>query len=439
MTGSTLLDTAADLDSAGEVLAAARERKAAALSAERDVFVLAVQWAAMHSVDSVHEAATWVDLPGDDQPCLIAGPGAPLVSEFAVPEFAAAIGLTHDSGKALVGEAMEVRYRLPSLWDLVVAGRVPVWQARRVAQQTVTLSQEAAAFVDRHLAAVAGKVGPRQLERLVQEAMIRFDPDAADALREAAADQRHLDVHTDQVSFDGTVPVEGVLDLVDALDFDAVLSAGAQKLADLGCTESLAVRRSMAAGDLARTQLALALKVDSDDETGPKPARRTRDLNLYVHLSEAAIRGVSGELARVENTRTFVAPDQVASWCGLPDTRVVVRPVIDLTGHVHTDAVEVIDRLHDQVVIQHVTCVFPRCTRSARRCDCDHIVPRNKGGPGCECNVAPLCRRHHRLKTHGGWRYDNLDETSFVWTSPYGYIYLRDHTGTTDLTPDRPT
>jgi hypothetical protein len=39
------------------------------------------------------------------------------------------------------------------------------------------------------------------------------------------------------------------------------------------------------------------------------------------------------------------------------------------------------------------------------------------------------------LKTHGGWRYDQLDQTSFVWTSPSGYTYLRDHTGTTDITP----
>jgi hypothetical protein len=59
MAGTTLRAPAADLDSAAEVLAAARERRAAALEAERDVFVLAVQWAAMHSVDSLQDAAMW--------------------------------------------------------------------------------------------------------------------------------------------------------------------------------------------------------------------------------------------------------------------------------------------------------------------------------------------------------------------------------------------
>jgi hypothetical protein len=297
----------------------------------------------------------------------------------------------------------------------------------------MSLSAEAAGFVDQHVAAVAGKVGLAQLDRLVEEARTRFDPDQAERLRQEADETRRLDVHTDQVGFDGTVHVDGYLDLADGIDLDTALAAGAQRLADLGCTESLDVRRSMAAGDLARTQLALDLDTQTEPDAEP---RRVRDLNLYVHLSQAAITGATGELARVENTRSFVSPDQVKNWCAIPGTRVVVKPVIDLTGHVHTDAVEVKDRIREQVVVQHHTCVFPRCTRPARRCVCDHTVPRNKGGPGCECNIAPLCRRHHRLKTHGGWTYTKVDESSFIWTSPYGYTYLRDHTGTTDLTPD---
>ena len=36
-------------------------------------------------------------------------------------------------------------------------------------------------------------------------------------------------------------------------------------------------------------------------------------------------------------------------------------------------------------------------------CDHDHVVPHGDGGATCDCNIAPLCRRHHRLKTHAGW------------------------------------
>ncbi|MCW2796127.1 HNH endonuclease signature motif containing protein, partial [Nocardioides sp.] len=217
----------------------------------------------------------------------------------------------------------------------------------------------------------------------------------------------------------------------------------AQALADLGCDDSLDVRRAMAAGELARNQLALDLDHDTtgDDESEPGRGRGRhprRDLTLYVHLSDAAVQGVPGEIARVENTRGQVSPEQVAAWCGVPGARITVKPVIDLSGHVHTDAVEVSDRLREQTVLTHHTCVFPRCARPARRTDCDHIQARVRGGPGCACNIAPLCRRHHRLKTHGGWTYTQTDPTTFVWTSPHGYRYQRDHTGTTDITPDRP-
>ncbi len=45
----------------------------------------------------------------------VAGPGAPLVGEFSVTEFAAAIGLPTEAGKAYLGEAVELRYRLVGL------------------------------------------------------------------------------------------------------------------------------------------------------------------------------------------------------------------------------------------------------------------------------------------------------------------------------------
>jgi hypothetical protein len=64
-------------------------------------------------------------------------------------------------------------------------------------------------------------------------------------------------------------------------------------------------------------------------------------------------------------------------------------------------------------------------------------VPHDKDGPTCSCNIAVLCRRHHRLKTHAAWSYVPLEPGTYLWTSPHGYTYLRDHTGTNDLTATR--
>jgi hypothetical protein len=51
------------------------------------------------------------------------------------------------------------------------------------------------------------------------------------------------------------------------------------------------------------------------------------------------------------------------------------------------------------------------------------------------CNLAPLCCRHHRLKTLTRWGYTTVEPGVFLWTAPHGRQYLRDHTGTLDVTP----
>ena len=197
----------------------------------------------------------------------------------------------------------------------------------------------------------------------------------------------------------------------------------------------------MAAGELARHQLALDLHPDDEGPTrSSRKATKPRQVVLYVHLSEAAVTGTGAgtDLARVENTRTGVTTEQVRTWCANPDAQVTVKPVIDLNEHIHVDAYEVPDRLAEQTELRDHTCVFPWCTRPARRTDSEHCIPHHQGGTTCSCNIAPLCRRHHRLKTHSTWTYTTLEPGTFLWTSPHGYQFLRDHTGTLDVTGHRP-
>ena len=241
----------------------------------------------------------------------------------------------------------------------------------------------------------------------------------------------------------GTSRIEGELDLADALDLDAALTRGAETLKAGGSTDSLDVRRSIAAGELARHQLALDLNTTSPENRPGKPVK-PRQVVLYVHLSEAAVQGTGAgagggvDLARVENHRQGVTADQVRTWCANPDTEVVVKPVIDLNDHLRVEGYEIPDRLREQTQLRTGTCVFPWCTRPARTADCDHVIPYEQGGSTCSCNLAALCRRHHRLKTHTAWTYTVLEPGSFLWSSPYGYQFLRDHEGTLDVTGERP-
>ena len=429
---TTTAATAEELDSAAEVLRFAREQRAVVEAGEAALLRAAATWAEQHPVESIEQAAL---VPGGDHGLAIAGPGAPLVAEFCIAEFAAAIGRSTDSGRALIGAAVELKYRLPKLWARTHDGDLAAWRARRVADLTLGLCREAAAFVDAQVAPFVHRIGPAALERLVAEAVARFMPEQALADAERAAESRFFRVEHERVSFDGISRIEGALDFADALDLEDALSRGAASLAAAGCQESLDVRRSMAAGELARRQLALDLSA-AETDAAPSSGAEPRQVVLFVHLSEQAIAGVGSDLhlARVEHHRQVVTADQVRRWCGTPGTSVVVRPVIDADQHVRVDSYEVPDRLREQTGLRDGSCVFPWCSRQARRCDCDHVVPYESGGTTCSCNLAPLCRRHHRLKTHSTWTYTALDPGTFLWSSPHGYQFVVDPTGTADVT-----
>jgi hypothetical protein len=420
------------------VLAGLREHRVAAEAHEAEILRAAADWADMHPPESI-DAAAYVD--GTEGEVAIAGEGAPLVAEFACAELAAALGIPTAWGTRLVGDALELRHRLPRVWARVMGGDLAVWRARRIAQATMRLSREAASWVDGQVAPFAHKVGPAQTDRLVEAAIVRFDPSEAEQLRQAAADRRCFVVDHDQVSFAGTSRVYGELDIADALDLEAAISAGAAHLAGLGSTDSLDVRRAVAVGELARRQPTLDLSEGPEGSSETRRAQQSpaaaRKVVLYVHISEAAVAGAD-PVARLENAGgvRLVTSDHVRSWCGRADSAVVVKPVIDLADRVSVDAYEVPDALDERVGLTHPTCVFPWCTRPARRCDNDHGVPHESDGPTADDNLAPLCRHHHRLKTHGRWAYTRLDETTFLWRSPYGLSFLRDHTGTLDLTGD---
>ena len=79
--------------------------------------------------------------------------------------------------------------------------------------------------------------------------------------------------------------------------------------------------------------------------------------------------------------------------------------------------------LVDFLIARDRTCRFPGCRQSAARADLDHAQSWDTGGETSAANLGALCRRHHRLKTHGGWKLKSHPDGSCTWTSPLGKIY----------------
>jgi hypothetical protein len=80
-------------------------------------------------------------------------------------------------------------------------------------------------------------------------------------------------------------------------------------------------------------------------------------------------------------------------------------------------------RLRHLVEARTTTCCAPGCRRPAAQCDLDHTIPYDQGGRTCECDLAPLCRHHHRCKQSQGWRLEQPRPGILRWTTPAGRQY----------------
>ncbi len=238
-----------------------------------------------------------------------AGEGAFMVEEYAVVELATALGLSEAAGRAYVGQAVELRDRLPRCWAQVMAGVLPAWKARRIAERTITLGAATANAVDASLAPFAAKLSLGRIERAVDAAILRHEPDLA-AERDAAAAEKRGVWFEDRL--DGTTDLTGLLDTPDACALDHALDTMATTLGELGDRERREIRRARALGVLADPQYALDLTRTADEQaqdraaegaTGTTEARRsarsarpTRQLptrqvpTLHLHLHLDALR-----------------------------------------------------------------------------------------------------------------------------------------------------
>jgi hypothetical protein len=158
---------------------------------------------------------------------------------------------------------------------------------------------------------------------------------------------------------------------------------------------------------------------------------------VYVHLSAEALTAGTG-IARVEDVGPILL-SRLRSLLGGQCT-INLKPVIDLpAGHIPVDAYEIPATLREQLLLRNPADVFPYATAVSRSIDVDHTIPylsSDKGGPPGQTsigNLGPQVRRHHRLKTHGGWQVRQPEPGIWLWRSPHKRIYLVNASGTHPL------
>ncbi|GAB3266782.1 hypothetical protein GCM10027425_33450 [Alteromonas gracilis] len=421
-------------------LASAVDAVATRRQAEVDLLAAAAEWGITHPpAEGVAEFSSlglegWVRLAGE---------GAPVVAEFAPVELAAHLGWSHEAARTLIGRALELTMRLPLLWGHVVAGRVHVAVARRIADVTMVLDAGQAVRVDRQLAATPRAVSVAMAERLVDAIRIHDDPDLIVGFEEADLAHRHVTLTNDR-RHPAATRVEMQLDHHDAAAFDATVSDIAAGLKALGDVDVLDVRRARAVGVMASPQTALDLL---DRGIAPERAAAAPVVDLHLHLTDTTLLAAAdGRPGPVEAEGIGVlTATLLRRWLDHPATSIRVRPVITLPGDRNPSPATLgwnpVDR-HDPpetmrttVILRDAECVFPGCHRSSRHADLDHIDPwldPADGGPPGQThpdNLAPLCRTHHRFKTHTAWTYRREPDGTYTWHPPTGpLIVSQSHT-----------
>lgn len=396
-----------------DLLARVRAEHQAEVAAGGAKLVAVAAYAAGHRVAGIEDLAE-----GEvhaDREVELAGPGAPGVSEFAVVELAAVLGVSARSAKNYVGDALELTHRLPAVWARVLSSDLPAWRARSITQRTKQLSAPAATWVDARVGPVAHKLGFMRVNQLIEQAITLFD---AETEVEATLSETYVTITPaggEGMGLSDLAQLEAVLRLDDALALEIAIAARARDLVPTHPDTCHDERRALALGSLA---------------TG----EGHHDLALVVHLGEPAL--VGKHLARVRTSlgvERLVTTEAVATWCDRPGVKASIKPVLDLNQPLSSEGYAPSARLREQVTLLSPTCVFPHCPVPAERCDLDHIQPWQAGGATATINLAPLCRLHHRVKTFDNWTYTQLSPGTFDWTSPSGDRYQRDRDRTTDL------
>ncbi|MGH3382954.1 MAG: DUF222 domain-containing protein [Nocardioidaceae bacterium] len=395
------------------------------------------------------------------------GDGTPQVAEFAVDELAVAAGWSHGRAFGQLGDALDLRHRMPRLFARLAAGEVAPVKVRQVLRAAHGLSQLAARRLDEAIAPIAEKVGPRRLEQEIDKVLIAVDPAEADRRTDAATGRRQVAVSKDE---HGNCQILADVDALDGMAFDAAVDHVADLLRDLGDTRAKDIRRAAAIGWLANPAATMALarrhrawqtgdqplpwptSVDCRTDTDPDghqqlvPGIWRLDLPEPADLIDHTLWPTATIVMHLDphTWQTQTGPVDLTghgpitaeqAFDRLRHHHVTIKPVIDLdnihfTGTLGTDFT---GTLREAVLLANPWNPFPYADAQSKDSDdLDHTLPRNLGGPTTLDNGAPLRRRLHRTKTFAnGWRVKQPEPGIYIWRTPEGRLYLCDRRGLT--------
>jgi hypothetical protein len=459
-----------DLDASGLLAVAGETERAARLAEVARLEVLSA-WAAIHSSDPTEGPDGHVARRMGNVLRHLGGEGTPGVQDFCLGEIALARGAGVTATTHALADVLDLEHRLPLTWAVCRRGGCEVWVARRVAKLSRHLGRDKVGLVDSAVSRMIATEAAGRVLEVAEAKIVEADTELHEQRCDAERRRRYVGLgRTDEL---GLRTLIARLEAGDAVAVDAIVRRVAEIIAPRHPEAHPEELRALAFGWLARPAELFALLLEHaepqldlelDDPEQPAPARalafpadlldalREVDLRplappavLHVHLHEAALHAGDG-VARVEGFGP-VTLTRLTELLQRHDLR--VQPVKDLSDRVRHTAYEHPESLRDQVHLVTGGDYWPFATSTSRHVDLDHPTPydhshRHSDGsrspPPAQTgshNSGPLGRRHHRWKTHAGYRSRQCGEGRYVWLTPHGLGFLVDHTGTHRIHPEK--
>jgi hypothetical protein len=299
-------------------------------------------------------------------------------------------GLPSGRAKAVVRCARQLR-SMPLSEAAMAAGHLSVDHVRLLARAQCA-DAEAFAVDEERLVAKAQRLLFSGFEKVIRYWVQVHAPDDAEADAEQLHQQRRVDASR---SFEGVVFVDALLDPVTGEIWLRELERLEQEAFEADWAEARArLGDAATASDLARSpkqRRADAMRAMAE-RSAAKPADAVEPrVLLHVVAGDESVK----QMCELSNG-AVVTPGQVLPLLRWADVARVIfdgpSRVIDVgvRQRLFTGATRIAVERRDQ------TCQHPGCDVPAERCQIDHIVPYDEGGPTTQDNGRCYCPFHHR-------------------------------------------
>jgi hypothetical protein len=336
-------------------------------------------------------------------------------------DVATALRLSPTSAQSRIDVARVLVGHLPNTISALSTGEISVAHATVIARETATairngLSEESIFRVEQTALAHAEFHTPGQVASKVKTTIAKLAPGEFEEIVDRARDSRRVSCYPEA---DGMATVIAILPAEDAQAVMKSIEAFILKRNSEDAPEWSILSADMKRAD-ALTYIASQAMSSLADEVQP----HRRPITISVAIDLPTLMGLAenpGQLAGYGAIPASVARRLAAdgNW-----QRFVSDPttgnLLDFGREKYTPPQELIDYL----LARDRICRFPGCRRTGQSSDIDHAHSWETGGETNPANLGLLCRRHHRMKTHGGWSLESNPDGSCLWKSPQGKTFF---------------